>query len=191
MYHTRPLYTCSIVAFARASRHRHLMAASTSIAHWSKIVAVKMPTRSTRAAARALQRAANQRRTFVAAAEPAQAPEQQRRTFATAAYVQPPPPRVHGGLKDQDRIFTNLYMRHDHLLKGAKSRGDWHKTKEARRSAATSELTASDPPQGRHLDHQRDQGVGPAWSRWCGLPERSQVCVVGVARAGLSRQGRS
>jgi len=89
-----------------------------------------MPTRSTRAAARALQRAANQRRTFVAAAEPAQAPEQQRRTFATAADVQPPPPRVHGGLKDQDRIFTNLYMRHDHLLKGAKSRGDWHKTKE-------------------------------------------------------------
>jgi len=33
-------------------------------------------------------------------------------------------------LKDQDRIFTNLYGRHDWRLKGAKARGDWHKTKE-------------------------------------------------------------
>jgi NADH dehydrogenase (ubiquinone) flavoprotein 1 len=35
-----------------------------------------------------------------------------------------------GPLKDQDRIFTNLYGRHDFKLKGAMSRGDWHKTKE-------------------------------------------------------------
>lgn len=35
-----------------------------------------------------------------------------------------------GGLKDQDRIFTNLYGRHDWRLKGAISRGDWYKTKE-------------------------------------------------------------
>ena len=33
-------------------------------------------------------------------------------------------------LKDQDRIFTNLYGRHDWHLKGAQSRGDWYKTKE-------------------------------------------------------------
>jgi len=33
-------------------------------------------------------------------------------------------------LKDEDRIFTNLYGRHDWRLKGAMSRGDWHKTKE-------------------------------------------------------------
>ena len=33
-------------------------------------------------------------------------------------------------LKDQDRIFTNLYGRHDWRLKGAMSRGDWYKTKE-------------------------------------------------------------
>lgn len=33
-------------------------------------------------------------------------------------------------LKDQDRIFTNLYGRHDWRLKGAMERGDWHKTKE-------------------------------------------------------------
>ncbi|TPX31740.1 hypothetical protein SmJEL517_g05023 [Synchytrium microbalum] len=41
-----------------------------------------------------------------------------------------PPPRVHGGLKDTDRIFTNLYGRHDHRLTSAMKRGDWYKTKE-------------------------------------------------------------
>lgn len=39
------------------------------------------------------------------------------RTFATAV---DPPVRRYGGLKDQDRIFTNAYCRHDHGLKGAK-----------------------------------------------------------------------
>lgn len=33
-------------------------------------------------------------------------------------------------LDDDDRIFTNLYGRHDWKLKGAKARGDWYKTKE-------------------------------------------------------------
>lgn len=42
----------------------------------------------------------------------------------------PPPPRVHGGLKDQDRIFTNLYGKHDPFLKGAEKRGDWYRTKD-------------------------------------------------------------
>lgn len=44
-----------------------------------------------------------------------------------------PPPQTRtkfGELADQDRIFTNLYGRHDWRLKGAISRGDWHKTKE-------------------------------------------------------------
>lgn len=36
----------------------------------------------------------------------------------------------YGPLKDQDRIFTNLYGRHDWRLKGALKRGDWYKTKE-------------------------------------------------------------
>lgn len=39
---------------------------------------------------------------------------------AQQAAPQPPPPpeRTHfGGLKDQDRIFTNLYGRHDPFLK--------------------------------------------------------------------------
>uniref|UniRef100_UPI0025AEBDAE NADH dehydrogenase [ubiquinone] flavoprotein 1, mitochondrial-like isoform X2 n=1 Tax=Doryrhamphus excisus TaxID=161450 RepID=UPI0025AEBDAE len=35
-----------------------------------------------------------------------------------------------GPLSDEDRIFTNLYGRHDWRLKGALSRGDWYKTKE-------------------------------------------------------------
>lgn len=44
-----------------------------------------------------------------------------------------PPPQtktVFGPLADQDRIFTNLYGRHDWKLKGALKRGDWYKTKE-------------------------------------------------------------
>ncbi|XP_063054241.1 NADH dehydrogenase [ubiquinone] flavoprotein 1, mitochondrial-like [Engraulis encrasicolus] len=36
----------------------------------------------------------------------------------------------YGPLSDEDRIFTNLYGRHDWRLKGALSRGDWYKTKE-------------------------------------------------------------
>ena len=31
-------------------------------------------------------------------------------------------------LKDQDRIFTNLYGMHDRSLKGAKARGHWDGT---------------------------------------------------------------
>ena len=42
-----------------------------------------------------------------------------RRSFAT---VQDPPVRHYGGLKDQDRIFTNAYCRHDHGIKGAQVR---------------------------------------------------------------------
>ena len=38
--------------------------------------------------------------------------------------------QVYGPLADEDRIFTNLYGRHDWRLKGALSRGDWYKIKE-------------------------------------------------------------
>ncbi|KAJ6475783.1 NADH-binding subunit of NADH:ubiquinone oxidoreductase [Mycena vitilis] len=55
------------------------------------------------------------------------APVGRLRSFATVA---DPPVRRYGGLKDQDRIFTNAYCRHDHGLQGAKSRGDWHRTKD-------------------------------------------------------------
>lgn len=39
------------------------------------------------------------------------------------------PKRVYGGLKDQDRIFTNLYGHHGADLKSAQKYGDWHNTK--------------------------------------------------------------
>ncbi|XP_052838168.1 NADH dehydrogenase [ubiquinone] flavoprotein 1, mitochondrial [Drosophila gunungcola] len=44
-----------------------------------------------------------------------------------------PPPQTKttfGPLADADRIFTNLYGRHDWRLKAAMKRGDWYKTKE-------------------------------------------------------------
>lgn len=57
---------------------------------------------------------------------------QSTRGNATAPPGAPPPQTktVFGPLADQDRIFTNLYGRHDWRLKGALKRGDWYKTKE-------------------------------------------------------------
>lgn len=49
---------------------------------------------------------------------------------AIAASAEPVLAQVYGGLKDQDRVFTNLYGEGDWRLKGAMSRGDWYKTKE-------------------------------------------------------------
>jgi hypothetical protein len=50
---------------------------------------------------------------------------------AAAAAPSPAPERTtFGGLKDEDRIFTNIYGRHDPFLKGAEARGDWHRTKD-------------------------------------------------------------
>jgi len=40
------------------------------------------------------------------------------------------PARFHGNLSDEDRIFTNIYGRHDWRLKGALARGHYYKTKE-------------------------------------------------------------
>lgn len=53
---------------------------------------------------------------------------QQSRGFATVQ--DGTPKRQYGGLKDQDRIFQNLYSRYPPDLKSAKKMGDWHKTKE-------------------------------------------------------------
>ena len=38
--------------------------------------------------------------------------------------------RTHGGLKDSDRIFTNVYNDGSAWLDGALKRGDWYKTKD-------------------------------------------------------------
>lgn len=52
-------------------------------------------------------------------------------TTAAGAQNKAAEPKTRGGpLKDEDRIFTNLYGKHDWRLKGAQSRGDWYKTKE-------------------------------------------------------------
>lgn len=42
----------------------------------------------------------------------------------------PPAKTQYGPLSDCDRVFTNLYGRHDWRLAGALKRGDWYKTKE-------------------------------------------------------------
>src|SRR5579871_809825 len=41
-----------------------------------------------------------------------------------------PPPRTYGGLRDQDRIFQNLYSRLPVTIQSAKKMGDWHRTKD-------------------------------------------------------------
>lgn len=53
---------------------------------------------------------------------------QQKRGLATVQ--EGTPKRTYGGLKDQDRIFQNLYGHHGADLKSAMKYGDWHKTKE-------------------------------------------------------------
>jgi hypothetical protein len=55
-----------------------------------------------------------------------------RRSLAlrSAAPAEPALARVYGGLKDEDRIFTNLYGELDWRLPAAQARGDWYKTKE-------------------------------------------------------------
>ena len=50
------------------------------------------------------------------------------RTFATVQ--EGTPKRVHGGLKDSDRIFQNLYGHHGADLKSAMKYGDWYRTKD-------------------------------------------------------------
>eukprot|EP00903_Cladosiphon_okamuranus_P014797 g13707.t1 len=49
---------------------------------------------------------------------------------AAAKEETPEPARVYGGLKDQDRIFTNLYGEQDWRVGDALKRGDWYKTKD-------------------------------------------------------------
>ena len=53
----------------------------------------------------------------------------QNRSYATVQEGQPKA-RQYGGLKDQDRIFQNLYGRQGADLKSAKKIGDWHRTKD-------------------------------------------------------------
>jgi len=61
---------------------------------------------------------------------PSSVSTQQNRGLATVQDAPPPKRTKFGGLKDQDRIFQNLYGHHGADLKSAKKYGDWYKTKE-------------------------------------------------------------
>ena len=79
------------------------------------------------ASAKALSRVALPTCSRIARPAASTAPSQTRK-FATVQ--DGTPKRTYGGLKDQDRIFQNLYGRYPPDLKSAKKMGDWHKTKE-------------------------------------------------------------
>lgn len=93
----------------------------------------------------------------------------------------PPPKRTHfGGLKDQDRIFQNLYGHHGADLKSAQKYGDWHKTKEIILKGhdwvlsscigyLVPLLTKSEK------DYIRNQSLRPPWTRWRWLPLRHEM----------------
>ena len=74
-------------------------------------------------------------------------------------------------LADKDRIFTNLYGFQDWGLKAAQERGDWDNTKA---------LIAAR----QRFDHRRDEGIGPARSRRCGLPDRHEMVVHAQGKQG-------
>ena len=79
----------------------------------------------TKASARTISNAVS-----TAAAAATSTTTQSSRSFATVQDPNAATVRTYGGLKDQDRIFQNLYGRYPPDLKHAKKMGDWHKTKE-------------------------------------------------------------
>ena len=108
-----------------------------------------------------------------------------RRTFAT---VQDPPVRRYGGLKDQDRIFTNAYSRHDHGIKGALVSHDSHLDVSHRLTGRVVQRRLAPDKgyslEGRQLDYSDHQGLRPAWPWWCRLPKWSEVEFYEQARLG-------
>uniref|UniRef100_A0A9L0TH06 NADH dehydrogenase [ubiquinone] flavoprotein 1, mitochondrial n=1 Tax=Equus caballus TaxID=9796 RepID=A0A9L0TH06_HORSE len=103
-----------------------------------------------------------------------------------------------GSLKDEDRIFTNLYGRHDWRLKGAQSRGDWYKTKEILLKGPdwilgevkTSGLRGRGGagfPTGLKWSfmNKPSDGSVPGLSGWCPHPPVPQVAIREAYEAGL------
>ena len=99
----------------------------------------------------------------------------QRRGLATVQDA-PSPPKKHqwGGLKDQDRIFQNLYGHHGADLASAKKYGDWYKTKEILlkghewvRCCLCVFIRAIF---NCLIDHIRNQGVWSSRARWRWFP---------------------
>ena len=74
--------------------------------------------------------------------QPKSQPDAVPKTSTSTTSPTPPPPsssspaspqthtRHYGGLRDQDRIFTNIYGERDCFVDGALKRGDWHRTKD-------------------------------------------------------------
>jgi hypothetical protein len=115
---------------------------------------------------------------------PSSGSAQQRRGLATVQDPPPPPKRTKfGGLKDQDRIFQNLYGHHGADLASAKKYGDWYKTKEIllkghdwvglsnRQDTMITELTLG-------IDHFRDQGFWSARTRWSWFPFWNEMGMI-------------
>lgn len=100
--------------------------------------------------------------------------QHRKRSFATVQDANPV--RRYGGLKDQDRIFTNLYGHHGADLQSAMKYGDWYKTKEIIQKGHDWVWNALDPIcvlqvhrcANGSLDHLGDQSIWPsrAWRRW-------------------------
>jgi hypothetical protein len=102
------------------------------------------------------------------------------RTLATVA---DPPVRRYGGLKDQDRIFTNAFLKHDFGLKGALVRFFPFSTfLETKRVETLTLLVPRRLAQnkrnhlkGRLMDHSNYERFRSTWTRRSRFPQRSQM----------------
>jgi len=84
---------------------------------------------SAQSVAKAASAASRSVKNSPAAAAAASSLSSQQRSYATVQEGQPQK-RQYGGLKDQDRIFQNLYGHHGTDLKSAMKYGDWYRTKD-------------------------------------------------------------
>ena len=102
---------------------------SPSFASLQCTLAPMIVRQSTRAAAKAAAAAPRSVNSSLAATVNSSSLSSQHRTYATVQEGAAPK-RTYGGLKDQDRIFQNLYGHHGADLKSAMKYGDWHRTKD-------------------------------------------------------------
>lgn len=114
------------------------------------------------------------------------APGAAARSFATVQEA--PPVRHHGGLQDQDRIFTNLYGHHGADLKSAMKYGDWYRTKdivlkgddwvsyfESRDGLVDEGIQFVWILMLTILAYFRDQSFRSSWSWWCRFSVGSEI----------------
>lgn len=111
---------------------------------------------------------------------------QQARGLATVQDAPPPKRTNFGGLKDQDRIFQNLYGHHGADLKSAKKYGDWYKTKEILDKGHDWVCARVANAYHRRIlmldtDHFRDQGIWSARAWWRWIPFRNEMGTLCLA----------